>query len=133
MRRSAKVLQVLIALGVATLLTGCGKNDLAPFTKVIQYPLFNGQEVVDAWVRAPGPKCSLQGDATQNIVFIEHPRGRWALPDSVVGLQRDTKQEDHKLVSGRCPVAVYHLLDETGKVEIGYYKRRFARPLTPPM
>lgn len=129
---------LLVATILVALLTGCGKNENAPFERVEFYSITDGQLVADAWVKSTGPKCALKGDAEQNVVYVEHPRGKWALPDSVETHGEAVKNTsgtgpEHVLAPERCPVAVYHLLDETGKVEIGYYKRRFARPLTPPM
>jgi len=118
---------IMVALAVVVLLSGCGKPSIQLDTDASVGP--GGQVWGEVWVKIPSdsPKgYRLVGDADQDVVVLEHPTGKMALPDQVA---TGEIWVNHRLVrtpTGTAPVALYHLCLKDG-TEIGYYKRRFAR------
>lgn len=122
------IIGLMITLVAGLLLTGCGKSEIKVDSEGQMQP--DGQIWGQVWVRIPTGNTDgyrLVGDSGQDIVSLEHPQGRMALPDRidpgeiwVNGMMLGVK--------GSVPVAVYHLCLKDG-TEVDYYKRRFARTL----
>lgn len=114
---------VLSALLVFVLLAGCGERPGVKISHKEFLPGPGGYAVAEIWVEAPDPEGNyLEGDASQDVVFLAHAYGKTALPDRIM----DTGVSPTLLtMDGYATVSVYHLVC-AGR-EIGYYKRRFAR------
>lgn len=114
-------------LGGFMSVAGRASRTIEPFSKVRFVNSPSGEVWAEAWIKDPAilGGSRLGGDIEQDVVFVDHGRGRMALPDTVpYSPARGAKHTDIK-------ISVYHLLDRGGK-EVDYYKRRFARPNPPP-
>lgn len=114
-------------LGGFMSVAGRASRAIEPFEKVRFVNSPSGEVWAEAWIEDPAPfgDSQLGGDTEQDIVFVAHGSGRMALPDTVpYSPARGAKHTDVK-------ISVYHLLNRDG-IEVGYYKRRFARPDPPP-
>lgn len=114
---------------VALVLTGCAVKDPSPISRTEFVPQTDDTLCAEVWVEAPSLKgCRLEGDTAQDVVSLVHPRGKMALPDRVeydgelTGISKVSVDK-----SGYVPVSVYHLIQKLNGLEIGYYKRKFAR------
>lgn len=121
------VMAIFVLAGLA--LSGCAVKDNNPIsrTEFILQP--SGKVCAEVWVTAPSPEgCKIEGDTAQDVVSLIHPKGRMALPERIdydgglTGLAKDSVDR-----SGYVPISVYHLIRKADDLEIGYYKRKFAR------
>lgn len=115
-----------IALAVVVLLSGCGQ----PSIKIDSDASVQSDGTVwgEVWVKLPTDSAEgyqLTGDIDQDVVVLEHPQGKMALPDQV---EPGEVWVNHRLMvtPPTVPVALYHLCLKDG-TEVNYYKRRFAR------
>lgn len=89
----------------------------------------DGAICAEVWVLSPeATGCRIEGDTKQDVVSLIHSKGRIALPDRVeydgdlTGVKKDAVDG-----TGYVQISVYHLIRKGDGLEIGYYKRKFAR------
>ena len=127
MHKAVTAIVTLALLGCTVLLAGCGKKTIFVSNGEIHVQP-DGKAWAEIWVKIPakdGHGYQLVGDTSQDLVVLEHPKGRMAMPDTV---RVSDWGETPSLAGSRddAPVSVYHLVTEDG-TEVGCYKRRFAR------
>lgn len=121
------IASLVITLTAGMLFSGCGQTGVQIDSDVSVQP--GGEIWGEVWVKLPTDSAKgyrLTGDTSQDVVVLEHPQGKMALPDRV---ETGEIWVNHRLIvtpTGTAPVAVYHLCLKDG-TETAYYKRQFAR------